>query len=137
MDTQLRGWRTFAGIIFYLVGVQRHRGLAAIFKEEFFLVDGEKLLVTDYTAWGWFLFLGLVQLIAGAGILKNRGWARLVGVALAMMSAVRTSPSSSPSRSSGSSRSPCASRWSTALSWGPIRTKDAYSSRRTHRPCRG
>ena len=90
MGTQLRGWRTFAGIIFYLVGAFNViGGLAAIFKEEFFLVDGEKLLVTDYTAWGWFLLiLGLVQLIAGAGILKNRGWARLVGVALAMMSAV-------------------------------------------------
>ena len=90
MDTQLRGWRTFAGIIFYLVGAFNViGGLAAIFKEEFFLVDGEKLLVTDYTAWGWFLLiLGLVQLIAGAGILKDRGWARLAGVALAMMSAV-------------------------------------------------
>ena len=55
-DTQLRGWRTFAGIIFYLVGAFNViGGLAAIFKEEFFLVDGEKLLVTDYTAWGWFL----------------------------------------------------------------------------------
>ena len=55
MDTQLRGWRTFAGIIFYLVGAFNVvGGLAALFKEEFFLVDGEKLLVTDYTAWGWF-----------------------------------------------------------------------------------
>jgi hypothetical protein len=90
MGTQLRGWRTFAGIMFYLVGAFNViGGLAAIFKEEFFLVSDDKLLVVDYTAWGWFLLvLGLVQLIAGAGILKDRGWARLVGVALAMMSAV-------------------------------------------------
>ena len=90
MGTQLRGWRTFAGIVFYLVGAFNViGGLAAIFKEEFFLVDDDKLLVVDYTAWGWFLLiLGLVQLIAAAGILKDRGWARLLGVALAMMSAV-------------------------------------------------
>jgi hypothetical protein len=90
MGTQLRGWRTFAGIMFYLVGAFNViGGLAAIFKEEFFLVNDDKLLVVDYTAWGWFLLvLGLVQLVAGAGILKDRGWARLVGVALAMMSAV-------------------------------------------------
>lgn len=90
MGTQLRGWRTFAGIIFYVVGAFNViGGLAAIFKEEFFLVDDDKLLVVDYTAWGWFLLiLGLVQLIAAAGILKDRGWARLLGVALAMMSAV-------------------------------------------------
>jgi hypothetical protein len=90
MGTQLRGWRTFAGIVFYVVGAFNViGGLAAIFKEEFFLVDDDKLLVVDYTAWGWFLLiLGLVQLIAAAGILKDRGWARLLGVALAMMSAV-------------------------------------------------
>ena len=82
MGTQLRGWRSFAGIIFYLVGAFNViGGLAAIFKDEFFLVNDDKLLVVDYTAWGWFLLiLGVVQLIAGAGILKNRGWARGVGV---------------------------------------------------------
>ena len=90
MDTQLRGWRSFAGIVFYLVGAFNViGGLAAIFKDEFFLATDDQLLVVNYTAWGWFLFiLGVIQLIVGAGILKDRGWARLAGVALAMMSAV-------------------------------------------------
>jgi hypothetical protein len=90
MGTQLRGWRSFAGIIFYLVGAFNViGGLAAIFKDEFFLATGDQLLVVDYTAWGWFLFiLGVVQLIVGAGILRNRGWARGAGVVLAMLSAV-------------------------------------------------
>ena len=90
MGTQLRGWRSFAGIVFYLVGAFNViGGLAAIFNDEFFVATDEQLLVVDYTAWGWFLLiLGIVQLIVGAGILKNRGWARLLGVGLAMMSAV-------------------------------------------------
>jgi hypothetical protein len=49
----------------------------------------EGLLVADYTAWGWFLFIvGLLQLAAGIGIFKGRGWGRLLGVALAALSAM-------------------------------------------------
>jgi hypothetical protein len=90
MSTQLRGWRTFAGILFYLVGAFNViGGLAAIFKDEFFLASANQLLLVDYTAWGWFLLiLGIVQLIAGAGILRDRVWARAVGVALALLSAM-------------------------------------------------
>jgi hypothetical protein len=90
MGTQLRGWRTFAGILFYLVGAFNViGGLAAIFKDEFFLASANQLLLVDYTVWGWFLLiLGIVQLVAGAGILKDRVWARAVGVGLAMLSAM-------------------------------------------------
>ena len=90
MGTQLRGWRTFAGILFYLVGAFNViGGLAAIFKDEFFLASANQLLLVNYTAWGWFLLiLGIAQLVAGAGILKDRVWARFLGVALAMMGAV-------------------------------------------------
>jgi hypothetical protein len=90
MGTQLRGWRTFAGILFYLVGAFNViGGLAAIFKDEFFLASANQLLLVDYTVWGWFLLiLGVVQLVAGAGILKDRVWARAVGVGLAMLSAM-------------------------------------------------
>lgn len=90
MNTQLRGWRSFAGIIFYLIGAFNIiGGLAAIFKDEIFLVTDDGLLVADYTAWGWFLLiLGLIQLVVGAGILKGRGWARGLGIVLAMLSAV-------------------------------------------------
>jgi hypothetical protein len=90
MSTQLRGWRAFAGILFYLVGAFNViGGLAAIFKDEFFLASANQLLLVDYTAWGWFLLiLGIVQLIAGAGILRDRVWARAVGVALALLSAM-------------------------------------------------
>jgi hypothetical protein len=90
MSTQLRGWRAFAGILFYLIGAFNViGGLAAIFKDEFFLASANQLLLVDYTAWGWFLLiLGIVQLIAGAGILRDRVWARAVGVALALLSAM-------------------------------------------------
>lgn len=90
MREELSGWRTFAGVAFYLVGgFNIVGGLAALFKDEVFAVGKEGLLVANYTAWGWFLFIvGLLQLAAGIGIFKGRGWGRLLGVALAALSAM-------------------------------------------------
>jgi hypothetical protein len=90
MRQELSGWRTFAGVAFYLVGgFNIVGGLAALFKDEVFMVGKEGLLVADYTAWGWFLFIvGLLQLAAGIGIFRGRGWGRLLGVLLAALSAM-------------------------------------------------
>jgi hypothetical protein len=90
MREELSGWRTFAGVAFYLVGgFNIVGGLAALFKDEVFMVGKEGLLVADYTAWGWFLFIvGLLQLAAGIGIFRGRGWGRLLGVILAALSAM-------------------------------------------------
>ena len=90
MRAELSGWRTFSGVAFYLVGgFNIVGGLAAIFKDEVFVVGDDGLLVADYTAWGWFLFiLGLVQLAVCVGIFRGRGWGRLLGVILAALSAM-------------------------------------------------
>jgi hypothetical protein len=90
MREELSGWRTFAGVAFYLVGgFNIVGGLAALFKDEVFVVGDDGLLVADYTAWGWFLLIvGLLQLATGIGIFKGRGWGRLLGVILAALSAM-------------------------------------------------
>ncbi|GAA1907142.1 hypothetical protein GCM10009716_16280 [Streptomyces sodiiphilus] len=86
----LSGWLTFAGIliltlgIFHIVG-----GLAAWTRDDYYLVTSDGLLVFDYTAWGWILFLlGLLQVAVGAGVYTGRDWARLTGIALAVLTAV-------------------------------------------------
>jgi hypothetical protein len=90
MRDELSGWRTFSGVAFYLVGgFNIVGGLAALLKDEVFVVGDNGLLVADYTAWGWFLLiLGLVQLAVGIGIFRGRGWGRLLGVILAALSAM-------------------------------------------------
>ena len=90
MRDELSGWRTFSGVAFYLVGgFNIVGGLAALLKDEVFVVGDDGLLVADYTAWGWFLLiLGLVQLVVGIGIFRGRGWGRLLGVILAALSAM-------------------------------------------------
>ena len=87
---QRSGWLAFAGTLFVLIGAfNAVEGLVAIFNDEVFVVTDDGLVFADYTAWGWFfLILGVIQILVGFGILAGRGWARGVGIALAMLSAV-------------------------------------------------
>lgn len=86
---QVAGWRAFSAVVFYLVGAFNViGGLGALFRDEVF-VAGNEVLIADTTTWGWFLLVvGLVQLAVGFGIFRGRGWARLLGVLLASLSAV-------------------------------------------------
>jgi hypothetical protein len=85
------GWIVFASMMMILVGsFQAIVGLTALFKDDYYLVTSGGLLVdVDYTAWGWtHLALGLVAVAAGIGLLAGQTWARAVGIAFAMVSAV-------------------------------------------------
>jgi hypothetical protein len=86
---QLSGWRSFSGIVLLLVGAFNVvGGLGALFREEVF-VAGNEVLIADATAWGWLLLVvGLVQLVVSVGILGDRGWARMLGIVLALLSGV-------------------------------------------------
>jgi hypothetical protein len=84
------GWIGFAGIMMIMVGIfGAIEGLAALFRDQVFLVTKSGLLVTaDYTAWGWtHLILGILVIAAGFGVLSGRVVARLVGILLALVSA--------------------------------------------------
>ncbi len=84
------GWVGFGGIMMILVGIFGIiEGLAALFRDQYFVVTSNGLLVTaNYTAWGWtHLILGIVVLGAGFGVLVGQTWARIVGILLAVVSA--------------------------------------------------
>ncbi len=73
------GWIMFAGVMLVAVGViSAIQGLAALFKEEVYVVTEAGLLVTtDYTAWGWTLLIwGGVLVLAGLGLFGGKSWAR-------------------------------------------------------------
>jgi hypothetical protein len=65
-------------------------GLVAVFDPTYFLVTRNGLVVSlDYTVWGWtHIGIGVVALLAGLGALAGQMWARVVGIILAVMSAV-------------------------------------------------
>jgi hypothetical protein len=88
------GWVTglaaFAAVVMMIVGFFHGiAGIAALFEDEFFVVTQNYVYDVDVTAWGWIqLALGVVVFFAGWGILTGATWARVVGMTLAVISAV-------------------------------------------------
>ncbi len=84
------GWAAFAGIVMILLGfLHGISGLTAIFRQQFFLVTPNNLLVFDYTTWGWIhLALGILVIFAGFAVLNGRVWGRVLGVIIASVGAI-------------------------------------------------
>jgi hypothetical protein len=94
-DTEERtawvGLVVFGGVLLALTGgFQIMQGFVAILRDEYFYVTRDGLLITmDYTAWGWtHLGLGLIAVGTGIGVLAGQMWARVVGIIIAVLSAL-------------------------------------------------
>lgn len=62
-------------------------GLEAIIKHQFFIVTPNYAFKINITTWGWIhLVLGILVFAAGCCLLTGRAWARIVGLALAVLS---------------------------------------------------
>src|SRR5215467_10950668 len=84
------GWLTFAGIVALVVGAFNViDGLVALFRNDYYLVTSQDILVFNFTAWGWiWLILGIAQIAIGAGLLARHAWARTAGVVMAVLVAI-------------------------------------------------
>jgi len=88
------GWATgltlFAGVILATVGVfQFFQGLAAIIKGSFYVVAPNNIYEFSTSGWGWIhLILGIVLAVTGFFILTGQAWARVIGIAVAALSAL-------------------------------------------------
>lgn len=85
------GWVVFAAVIAITMGAyEAIMGLVAIFKDNYYLVGSNGLVVSvDYTVWGWVhLVLGLAALAGGIGLLQGRSWGRIAVIGLAGLSAI-------------------------------------------------
>jgi len=84
------GFTLFAAIMMLMSGTfQALAGLVAIFENEFYVATRNYLFQFDATTWGWIhLLVGLVVAFAGWGLLSGRTWARVVGITLAVLSAI-------------------------------------------------
>jgi hypothetical protein len=84
-------WAVFAASMMILLGaLQAMQGFVAIFDDGYYAVTSSGLLLdVDYTVWGWVhLLLGVLILVSGLGVLSGNVAARMVGVVLALVSAV-------------------------------------------------
>lgn len=85
------GWISFAGITMILLGgFQIIEGLVALLRPDYYLVGREGLVLSvSFTGWGWIhLLLGVLILATGFGVMAGQRWARVVGIALASLSAL-------------------------------------------------
>jgi hypothetical protein len=85
------GFVVFGGIMMLMMGsFQVIEGLVALFRDNYYLVTRNGLLLTmDYTAWGWtHLIIGLIAVGTAFGVLMGQMWARVVGIIIALISAL-------------------------------------------------
>lgn len=85
------GWVVFGGVMLIMVGLfQAIQGLVALFDDGFYLVRPNGLVVdVNYNTWGWtHLAIGIVAALTGLGLLAGNMVARVLGVVIAVLSAV-------------------------------------------------
>jgi hypothetical protein len=85
------GWVVFAGVVMITLGAFHIiDGLVALFEKGFSSVNSSHLVVhVNYSAWGGaHLALGALFILVGFGVLVGQTWARVVGIALAVISAI-------------------------------------------------
>jgi hypothetical protein len=84
------GGMVFAAILLVTVGIwQVFQGISAIAKDDVFVQTPNYTYEFNLTTWGWIhLIIGAVAVIAGFGLFTGAAWARAVGIAFAVLSAI-------------------------------------------------
>lgn len=85
------GWVVFAAVVMLIVGViDIVQGLAAVLKDEVFLVTESGLLVTtDFTAWGWSLIIwGIVVILAAGALFGGWEWGRWFAIVVLVINLI-------------------------------------------------
>ncbi len=75
-----RGWLRFASLMLMLVGALNVvSGVVAVRNHQY--LAHKPLLFSDFTVWGWFFVgWGVIQILAGAAIMRRVFWAVYVGL---------------------------------------------------------
>lgn len=81
------GWVWFAGIMLVTIGLfDILQGLIAVFEDTFSVALDQGILIVDATAWGWVhIGVGVLLVVAGAGVLTGATWGRILGVLVAVL----------------------------------------------------
>lgn len=85
------GWIVFAATLAFVVGVfDVIEGIIALFRDSYYLVAPSGLVVNvNYTTWGWVhIAIGAVLIATSLGLFAGQTWARVVGIAIAVISAI-------------------------------------------------
>lgn len=77
----------FAAVVLLVAGIlDVLRGISAIAKDDVFVNTPNYVFEFDLTGWGWIhLALGVLAILVGIGLFKPTLWARVLGVAIAVL----------------------------------------------------
>jgi hypothetical protein len=83
-------WIAFAAVMMIFGGAMAiMEGIAAIAKDDVFVVNRNYAYTFNLTSWGWIhLVLGVLVVLAGIALFSGSLWARVTGVVLAGLSMV-------------------------------------------------
>ena len=84
------GLSSFAGVLLIVVGAfQALEGLSAIIRNELLVVTQDYAYKFNVVGWGWIhLLVGLALAAVGVAILSGALWGRIVGIGVAVISAI-------------------------------------------------
>ena len=84
------GFTYFAAVLMMLSGAfEILQGLSAIIRKHLYVVNSDYIYKINVTGWGWIhLILGVIVLLAGIALLGGALWARIIGIAMAVLIAV-------------------------------------------------
>lgn len=84
------GWVVFAAVMMIVLGIfGALEGLAAIVKSGFYHVPPNYYVTINARGWGWIhLIIGIIVLLAGFALFSGATWARVVGITMALISAI-------------------------------------------------
>jgi len=84
------GFTFFAAVMMWWMGFfHAIEGLVAIFNDNVFVRAPNYIFRFDLTTWGWIhLILGIVVFFAAFGVMTGALWGRIVGIAMAVVSAL-------------------------------------------------
>jgi hypothetical protein len=83
------GGMIFAATMMMVMGIfEIFQGIAAIARDQFFVVTPNYYYNVDTTTWGWIhLGIGVLAVVAGFFLFSGATWARVVGIIMAAVSA--------------------------------------------------
>ena len=83
------GFIVFAGVAMIMIGtLHACQGLVALFNDDFDVIGQKWVFEFDLTTWGWIhLIVGIGVAVAGFFVFNDAVWARVVGIAVAAISA--------------------------------------------------
>ncbi len=84
------GWLVFAAIIIFIAGFHNLiYGVAALDNYAYLVGSNGTIIYQDLNFWGWLLIaMGIVEIVAAAGLLTGKQWARWAAIAICVINAV-------------------------------------------------